>query len=131
MKHSLFAASIVALAVAGIGNAQETRNSVEPALVQARQLMQGIHAPEQYNSLAAQYNQQQQVYLKKAEEEKAEWMRRSQNIQVVAAKYPRPVDSARYLYEYYSYKASEAGALSAQYRALARPNAAEAANLQR
>ena len=33
----------------------------------------------------------------------------------------RPVDSARNLYEYYMYKASEAGALEAKYSRLASP----------
>jgi len=36
----------------------------------------------------------------------------------VAAKYPRPVDLARNLYEYYMYKASEMGALSLKYSQL-------------
>jgi hypothetical protein len=40
-----------------------------------------------------------------------------------AAKYPRPVDSARNLYEYYMYKASEAGTLEAKYSRLAEPDA--------
>jgi len=41
----------------------------------------------------------------------------------MAAKYPRPADSARNLYEYYMYKANKAGALEAKYTNLAAPNA--------
>jgi len=131
MKRSLFAACIVALAVAGVGNAQETRNGVVFTPSQVKQLVREARTPEQYKALAVHYNNQQQNWLAKAEEEKAEWVRRSQNITVAAAKYPRPVDSARNLYEYYRYKASEAATLSAQYSALAGASAAEVANRQR
>jgi hypothetical protein len=84
-----------------------------------KQLAQSAHTPEQYKALASYYNVRQKTYLQKAEEEKQEWVRRSQNITVVAAKYPRPVDSARYLYEYYTSKALEAGYLTAKYEQLA------------
>jgi len=41
----------------------------------------------------------------------------------IMAKYPRPVDSARNLYEYYMTRASEAGMLEAKYTRLAAPDA--------
>ena len=81
--------------------------------------MLNAHAPEQYTALASYYGPAEANYLQKAAEEKQEWARRSQNITSVAAKYPRPVDSARNLYEYYMYKASEAGTLAAKYSHLA------------
>jgi hypothetical protein len=37
------------------------------------------------------------------------------------AKYPKPADQAKALYEYYLEKASEAGVLSAKYAQLAEP----------
>jgi hypothetical protein len=81
------------------------------------------HAPAQYTALASCYGEQRNDLLKKAAEEKQEWERRSQNVMGAAAKYPRPVDSARNLYEYYMYKASEAGTLEARYSRLAAPDA--------
>jgi hypothetical protein len=63
--------------------------------------------------MANYFGEQHGTYLQKAAEEKKEWDRRSQNITSAAAKYPRPVDSARNLYEYYMYKASEAGTVEA------------------
>jgi hypothetical protein len=62
-------------------------------------------------------------YLRQAAEEKKEWERRSQNVTSAAAKYPRPADSSRNLYEYYMYKASKAETLEAKYSQLAAPNA--------
>jgi len=80
--------------------------------------MREAHSPNEYRALAGYYGEQQTSYLKQAAEEKQEWVRRSQNIVGVAAKYPRPVDSARNLYEYYMYKASQMGALSLKYSQL-------------
>jgi hypothetical protein len=75
--------------------------------------------PEQYKNLASTYAKQQAYFLRVAAEEKAEWQRRSQNIVSINAKYPRPVDSARNLYEYYVREASEAGTFSAKYDQMA------------
>jgi len=131
MKRSLFAACILSLAYAGAGIAQGTASSPETGAqytqAQLKQLALTAHAPAQYAALANYYGKQQSDYLQKAAEEKQEWVRRSQNIMGVAAKYPRPVDSARNLYEYYMYKASEAGTLQAKYTRLAAPDAPAAA----
>jgi hypothetical protein len=88
-----------------------------------KQLALNAHAPAQYTALANYYGEQRNSYMQKAAEEKQEWERRSQNVMASAAKYPRPVDSARNLYEYYMYKASEAGTLEAKYSRLAAPDA--------
>jgi hypothetical protein len=76
-------------------------------------------APEQYRLLANYYGERRAAYLQRAEEEKKEWERRSQNITGILAKYPRPVDSARDLYEYDMFKSSEAGSLESMYARLA------------
>ena len=105
MKNKLFAASILSCALVGIGSAQEAATSSETSVhytkAQVKQLVRDAHSPDQYRALASYYGEQQTSYMKQAAEEKHEWVRRSQNIVGVAAKYPRPVDSARDLYEYY------------------------------
>jgi hypothetical protein len=122
MKRNLFAASIVSFALAAAVNAQGITSSAENGTQsQMKQLAREAHTPEQYGALADYYGQRQKYYLQQATEEKQEWARRSQNIVSIAAKYPRPVDSARYLYEYYAYMASETGALAAKYGQLAVP----------
>ena len=127
MTRNLFATCILSLAITGAANAQGAASSPETGAhytqAQLKQMALNAHAPAQYTALANYYGQQRSDYLQRAAEEKLEWDRRSQNIMSVAAKYPRPVDSARNLYEYYMYKASEAGTLEAKYNRLAEPDA--------
>ena len=117
MKRNLIAVCILSSALVGIGNAQQTAPSTDThyTKAQVKQLVRDARTPDQYRALASYYGEQQKSYLQQAAEEKQEWIRRSQNIVGIAAKYPRPVDSARNLYEYYMYKASEAGDLAAKY----------------
>ena len=127
MTLSLIAAGILSFALAGPGNAQGTPSSGENGThytqAQLKQMVREAHTPEQYRALASYYRQVQKSYRLQAAEEKQEWIRRSESITVVAAKYPRPVDSARNLYEYYRYRASEASELSGKYSQLAAPGA--------
>jgi len=123
MKNSVLAASVLSIALvtaaASTAFAMPADKSSQPSAGQLKQMAKDAHTPEQYTALAQSYSQLQKSYLEKATEEKQEWDRRSQNIMSIAAKYPRPVDSARNLYEYYAYKASEAGALASKYSQLA------------
>ena len=119
MKNNLVAASILSFVLAGVANAQATAPSAENGThytqAQLKELARNAHAPAQYSALAAIYGNQQKDYLQKAEEERQEWVRRSQITVSIAAKYPRPVDSARYLYEYYTTMAAESGQLATKY----------------
>jgi alkylhydroperoxidase/carboxymuconolactone decarboxylase family protein YurZ len=127
MTRNLIAASILSLAFAGIGTAQgqdlSAKDGKQTTQAQVAQLERKAQTPEQYKALASYFGTQQNKYLQMASEEKKEWDRRSQNIVSIAAKYPRPVDSARNLYEYYMYKASENGSLEAKYSHLAASSA--------
>jgi hypothetical protein len=96
-----------------------SRETVHYTRAELKQLKQEAHTPEQYRALAVYYSQRKQSLQEQADSEKKEWERRSQNIVGSAAKYPRPVDSARNLYEYYSYEAGQAATLQAQYEHLA------------
>jgi hypothetical protein len=122
-KRTLVAAAILSFALAGVASSQSTNatasNDTHYTQAQLKQMLHEAHTPEQYNALAGYFAGRHDFYAQQASEEKAEWMRRSQNVMVVAAKYPRPVDSARNLYEYYSLKASEAADNEAKYRQLA------------
>jgi hypothetical protein len=129
MKQSSIAMCILSLALATLGNAQGTTTSKQTGehytQSQLKKLVNEAHTPEQYDVLARYYGNEQQSFLQKAAEEKQEWARRSQFTTSISAKYPKPVDSARNLYEYYEYKASETGELSEKYRRLARPALAQ------
>ena len=127
MKNTLVAASVLSLALltaaVASASAMPADKTSQPTGAQLKQMAKDAHTPEQYSALAQSYGQLEKSYLAKAAEEKQEWDRRSQNIVSIAAKYPRPVDSARNLYQYYAYKASEAGALATKYSQLAAPAA--------
>ncbi len=119
MTRKLIAMCIVTAALAGVqrahGAASSSENGAHFTKAQLKQLLRDARTPEQYRTLASYYGGQQKSYLQEAAEEKMEWERRGQNVEGAFAKYPRPVDSARNLYEYYIYKASESGSLEAKY----------------
>ena len=130
MNGRLIAASILTLAIVGIGTAQGAVASggddSHASQGQLKKMAREAHTPEQYRALAASYENQQKDYLKLAADEKQEWIRRSPPTPSLRAKYPTPADQAKSLYEYYVEKASEAGARSAKYAQLAEPAGAAA-----
>jgi hypothetical protein len=114
----------MSIAFTGVGFAQGAMSSAQTdahyTQAQLKELTLNAHAPEQYKALAGYYGQEQNRYAQLAAQEKIEWDRRSnQPIVSTLAKYPRPVDSARNLYEYYMYKASENRTLQAKYSRMA------------
>lgn len=125
MVRNVFATLILSLAIAGAAHAQATAsssvNGAPTTQTQLNQLALAAHSPAEFKTLASYYGDREAMYLHKAAEEKAEWERRSLITVSLAAKYPRPVDSARNLYEYYIYKASEAATQQAKYTQLAAP----------
>jgi hypothetical protein len=123
MKLSKFATYLLSIALAGCVSAQGMAASIDTSSLcehsHLKQMAREAHTQEQYKAVAECYEKLQNKYLQKAEEEKQEWALRSQNVMDTAAKYPRPVDSARNRYEYLMTKASKAGELSAKYSQLA------------
>jgi len=123
MKRSIYACCAVLLMLAAAGQGQtpisSPQNGVQYTRSQIKKMLHDAHAPDQYKALGSYFSDQQKVYLAQAADERQEWIQRSQNTMVLAAKYPRPADSARILYEYFTYKASEAGILSEKYDQLA------------
>lgn len=116
------AIGVVSCALVNAGGAQVSHNPGQDnehhTQAQLKQSAREAHTPEQYQALSAYYANQQKEFLQRAAHEKAEWVRRSQNVMAVSAKYPRPMDSAKYQYEYFVEKAREAGLRSANYSQL-------------
>ena len=121
MKSALIASVVLVLTVGTPGYAQQA--PVSPAAhytrTQLSQLVRDAHTQAQYEALAKYYRGKQVAFSVEAAQDKQEWMRRSQNIVLINAKYPRPVDSARYLYEYYADQAQRSDQLAAKYEQLA------------
>jgi hypothetical protein len=122
MKFTLIA-SVLVFAVAASGHAQQPIGSTFPAAhysrTQLSQLVRDAHTKGQYETLATYYQGKQTAFSEEASQKKQEWIRMSQNVVLTYGKYPRPVDWARYLYEYYADQAQRAGKLVTKYEQLA------------
>jgi len=71
-------------------------------------LVKNAHSRAEYEQLASYFHQQEARYRAEAAAEKIERDRRSQVNAGLMQKYPRPVDSAQYLYESYVSEANDA-----------------------
>jgi hypothetical protein len=103
------------------GLAQSAQNSA-PKLYNRSELRQQIaaaHTPEQYQALARYYRQEERSFRAQQAAEKVLWEQRAQNTTSIAQKYPRPVDSAHYRYDYYGHEADRSAQQAAHYEQLA------------
>lgn len=119
MTHKIhFAFTFAALTLAaGLVRAEA---SAAPAYSKAelKQMIQQAHTPQQYQTLAAYYRQRQQDFEQQALDEKVEWGRRSQVTAASYQKYPRPADSSRSRYEYFTYEAQQMSEQAARFESL-------------
>ncbi len=123
MKRTDFAAAFITIGMATVtfaqaGTVPTSANNAHHSNSELHQREREAHTPAQYHALADYYAQQKASYQHQADVEKQEWERRSLNVTGPAAKPPRPVDSAKNLYEYYAVKADHAGSLASHYRQL-------------
>jgi hypothetical protein len=102
--------------------AQSDQNIASKHLIgtESREQMQNSRSPQQYQALADHYLQQEKSFRAQAASEKLVWEARAQNINATNSKYPRPVDSAHYLYDSYVYRADQAARLADHYDRLSR-----------
>jgi hypothetical protein len=110
-NRSFIAASILTLALAqgaAYAGVSSSPTASHYSAAQIKQLIREAHTADQYRVIAHYFEQRQAVFSDKAADQMAEWARRSQNVTGPAAKYPRPVDEARNLYEYYAHEADDA-----------------------
>ncbi|MGO9794509.1 MAG: hypothetical protein ACLPLZ_00255 [Terracidiphilus sp.] len=72
-----------------------------------KQMIRDAHTAQQYHDLATYFQGRQQYFEQQAQSEKIEWDRRSQITAASYQKYPRPADSSRNRYEYFTYEARQ------------------------
>src|SRR5580700_9623431 len=105
MNRTLFAIATLSFAVPLAALAQSTEQTASLAVPtsprEVHELIKSAHTTTQYRELASYYHQQEADYRAKAAAEKADRDRRAQVDAGLYQKYPRPVDSAQYLYESY------------------------------
>ena len=112
-------AAIAAISItAGLARAQNSMNA-GISHAQVEQMLRSAHTVEQYRMLASYFHSQQLVYEEKAQAEKQEWDRRSQVAAASYQKYPRPADSSRDRYEYFTSQAQQMSDKAAHYDSLA------------
>jgi hypothetical protein len=111
-------AALAAFAVSGgLAHAQNSMN-VGMSNSQVQSLLRSAHTVEQYQMLASYFHARQLVFEEKAQEEKVEWDRRSQITAASYQKYPRPADSSRNRYEYFTYEAHQMAQQAAHFESL-------------
>jgi len=97
----------------------ETGDTPEYTSAQIKTMVREAHTVEQYTVIADYYAALERVYKQKAVDQMHLWRERSEMFTSLSEKWPRPVDSARNLHDYYQYKAAQSAALSGKYRRLA------------
>jgi hypothetical protein len=119
MRTRLGVGVIIAMLAAtfNVAHAQPT-NVPHYSHSELRKMIQEAHTEQQYRELASYFRSRQQTYEQQAQTEKLEWIHRSQNVTSVAAKYPRPADSSKSSYEYFTYKAGQMSQQAAYYERL-------------
>jgi hypothetical protein len=121
MKRSLvILVSLISSCLSLSGLAQAAENSA-PKLYSRSELKQRIataHTPEQYQALANYYRQEESSLHAQQAAEMLLWEQRAQNTSSTAQKYPRPVDSAHYRYDYYGHEADRSAEQAAHYEQL-------------
>ncbi len=74
---------------------------------EVKQMIRDAHTAQQYRDLATYFRERQQYFAQQAQSEKIEWDRRSQITAASYQKYPRPADSSRNRYEYFTFEAQQ------------------------
>ena len=121
-RTSVTFAAVLALAfpVVGIAQSNSQTNVTAPiSATEVRALAKSAHTSAEYSQLASYYHQQEAKYRAEAAAEKTERDRRASVNAGLTQKYPRPVDSAQYLYESYSASADQAAVQAQHYDQLA------------
>jgi hypothetical protein len=101
------------------GQSQPASVATAPSQREIHSLVRNAHTPAEYTQLASYFHQQETGYRSKATAEKLELDRRRMITTGPYQKYPRPVDSAQNLYDYYVASADAAAARARHFDQLA------------
>ncbi|MGA3031635.1 MAG: hypothetical protein ABSD70_00015 [Terracidiphilus sp.] len=112
------AVAALALAVTTGAARAATPQTQNLSHAELKQMIQNAHTAEDYLTLASYFRWRQQQFTQQAHDELAFWAQRSMNISLEAAKYPRPADSSRNRYDYFTYEAQQMGRKAAYYEGL-------------
>lgn len=122
MKRGFLAFEVVALAFAAgpaYAHVEHPEQPREFTPAQVRDMARAASTPEQFSDLADFYQARRRMFVRKAAEAMDLWAQRNAVITPLSEKWPRPVDSARNLYEYYLHQAAKSAATAARYSDMA------------
>ena len=120
MTYKITIIAVLAVGILATGSAgAQTAQAGNYSRSELKQMVHSAHTPDQYATLASYYRNRQQIFEQRAHAELTEWTRRSQFVFGPANKYPRPVDSSRNRYEYFSYEAQQMSHSADRYQQLA------------
>jgi hypothetical protein len=114
---------MVLAAAAAMAAEPKTPQTPHYGRAEIKGMIRDAHTPQQYQVLAAYFRARQQDFRAQARSEAIELERRMQFATVLAAKYPRPVDSSRNRYEYFRYEGDKMAQKAAYFESLSATNA--------
>lgn len=85
---------------------------------EVQKMIRDARTAQQYQTLATYFRARQQALEQQAQSEKVEWDRRSQITAASYQKYPRPADSSRDRYEYFTNEVQQMGEQAAHFENL-------------
>lgn len=122
LRRRLIASATVVVVIAsaaGLAAAATLDDRTEYTNAEIRQLARHAHTPQQFAVLADYYQTRRRMYQRMAAREMNLWAERNAVMTPLSEKWPRPVDAARNLYEYYRQMADQSAALVERYNKLA------------
>jgi hypothetical protein len=114
----LIACAVLACATTSAFLRAESANSQNLSRADLKRMVQSAHTTEDYLTLASYFRWRQQEFVQQAQSEKVEWARRSMIGYLAAAKYPNPVDSSKYRFQYFEYESQKMGQQAAHFEQL-------------
>jgi len=106
-----------ALMICAAGACQPASQSYSHS--ELKKMIGEAHTAQQYRALATYYRSQQKAYKLEAAGEMDLWVRRNEIMAGLYEKYPRPSDSSRNRYEYFSYESRQMNAQASHFEDLA------------
>jgi len=113
------ACALLACAAASLSVRAESSAPADLSHRDLKKMMRDAHTSEDYLELASYFRWRQQQYARQAHEEMVFWAERSRNVSLEAAKYPRPEDSSKNRYDYFTYEVRQMNQKAAYFEGLA------------
>lgn len=117
MTHKIQVLTSFFVLAIGMACAQP-KTAAQYSHAEVEKMIRDAHTAQQYQTLATYFRSRQLALKQQAHYEIAEWVRRSQITAGLYEKYPRPVDSSRNRYEYFSYEAQKMSQQAAHFESL-------------